>query len=74
LDSSGNLTSIGGASAASANSLQIAIDASGKYLYASTLKGVTTFEIDRATGELTSSSTSMASGNLAYSQVMVAGP
>jgi 6-phosphogluconolactonase (cycloisomerase 2 family) len=74
LDSSGNLTSIGGASAAGANYLQIAIDASGKYLYASTLKGVTAFEIDQATGELTSSSSSMARSNLAYSQVMAAGP
>jgi hypothetical protein len=52
--------------------LQIAIDASGKYLYAST-PGVTTFDIDRTTGEITPSS-SLASGTLAYSQLIATGP
>lgn len=73
LDSSGNLKSIEGTSdAARANFSQIAIDESGKYLFASTPNGVTSFEIDQSTGALTSKS--VASGNLAYSQVIVAGP
>ena len=73
LDSSGNLKSIEGTpDTARANFSQIAIDESGKYLFASTPNGVTSFEIDQTTGALTSKS--VASGNLAYSQVIVAGP
>jgi len=75
VDSSGNVTSIGGSSySTSANALHVTIDASGKYLYVSTPKGVNSFEIDQTTGELTSSSSSPAIGNLAYSQVIAAGP